>query len=103
MKIPDIREEMHARATERVALADALVALADELREDAVREHYLAEETKRRPSRRRPDVSDPVTEETRLRVFEAWYADPTIAQHILAAQLNLNPARISEILRGFRT
>jgi hypothetical protein len=83
VKIPEIRERMHA--------------LAKEL-------HQLAEATRRRqPVRRAPVKSRPMDPKVKEEMRAYAASHPEAHQRDIGQMFNANPGRVSESLRGKRT
>lgn len=87
MRIPEIRDRMHALADEH-----GLPEL-----------HDLAEHTRRRsPIRRAPPRWPKLAENQKAAVREAFSANPSIGVRELADRFATSIGRISEAIRGFR-
>lgn len=97
--IPEIRARLHELAGEIIKLAPPQSPLARyglELRE-------LADETKRRsPIRRARKRRAPLTEEQELSICNYFMLHPDASYHEASIALNINTARISEVLAGKR-
>lgn len=88
MKIPEIRERLHA--------------LADEL--DVAELHQLAEATRRRrPVRKAPVKSRPVDPAVKVQMRAYAASHPDAQQREIGQTFNLNAGRVSETLAGKRT
>jgi hypothetical protein len=82
-------------------VAARLRELADELACEELND--LADEIARRPAGQRAPVSSaPMTEELRRRIREMKAANPTLSHAEIGRQLNVNPGRVSETLKGKR-
>ncbi len=87
MRIPEIRDRLHA--------------LADELNLQEL--HDLAEHTRRRkPIRRAPPRWPRLTENQKAAVRDVFTANPSIGVRELADRFGTSIGRISEAVRGFR-
>lgn len=88
MKIPEIRERMHA--------------LADEL--GVAELHHLAEATRRRrPVRTAPVRSRPMDPQVKAEMRAYAASHPDAHQRDIGQMFDANPGRVSESLRGKRT
>lgn len=87
MRIPEIRDRLHALADEH-GIAEL---------------HHLAEQTRRRkPIRRAPPRWPKLTENQKAAVRDAFTANPSIGVRELADRFATSIGRISEAVRGFR-
>jgi hypothetical protein len=87
MRIPEIQNRLL-----RLAAAHSLPELAE-----------LADALyRRKPPQRAAAVSARMTPETRGKIKALHAADPDLPLARIAAALNVNPGRVSEVLRGFR-
>jgi hypothetical protein len=63
----------------------------------------LADEIARRPAgQRAPITSAPMSDELRREIREMKEANPALSHAEIGRQLNVNPARVSETLKGKR-
>lgn len=61
----------------------------------------LADEIRRRPMRSRAPAT--MTSQVAATIRRMKAANPNMPQHEIARRLNVNPGRVSEVLRGKRT
>lgn len=88
MRIPEVQDRLRAIAKEH---ADSrIAALADEL-------------DRRRGGRRAAATSTPMSPALRLEIRRYAEAHPDASQSDISRVFNVNPGRVSETLRGFRT
>ena len=64
---------------------------------------YLATQIRRRPGTRGPITSRPMTDAVRAQIRALAAQVPRLSQAEIARRVGVNPGRVSEVLRGFRT
>jgi hypothetical protein len=95
MKIPDIQERLNQVADELETGADICEAAAEIRR-------LSANLSRRKPIRKAPISSSPMTPELTEEIRDYWRANPAMSQTDIGAKFNVNAGRVSEAVRGYR-
>jgi hypothetical protein len=96
MRIPEIRAHL-AIIADYLEENHRLLTTATQIRN-------LSHELKRRPSSKTDRrVSVPLTPKVRAKIIQMRHDLPGISQMEIASFVGVNPGRVSEVLRGFRT
>ena len=100
MRILEIQERLVQLAKE---LQKGRISVNDRNRIAGEIVKLSSELSRRRGVRRAPNYSTPMTESLRRMIVSIHTQDRRIPFSVIAAKLNINSARVSETLRGFRT
>ena len=79
-----------------------LIEIAAEIGNDEIRD-LAVKLSRRKPKSRAVAMSEPMSDEIRHRIRRMHKSNPDLPMSRIAAALNLNPGRVSETLRGYRT